>query len=50
MENAGPDDMVYTFDPVTGGITFGDGESGMIPEKGAKILVDYHHKHAGFTE
>ena len=50
MENAGPDDMVYTFDPVTGGITFGDGESGMIPEKGAKILVDYHHKNAGFTE
>ena len=50
LEASGGAERVYTFDYTTGGITFGDGAHGRIPETGAKITVDYHHRHAGFTE
>jgi|GEM_PF-1618193 len=49
FEGASASDKVYTFEPVSGKITFGDGVKGMKPVSGAKITVDYHHKHAGFT-
>jgi alpha-N-arabinofuranosidase len=38
---AGPDDAVYTFDPATGKITFGDGEHGRVPASGAQVTADY---------
>ena len=50
LENASSDANVYTFEGVTGKITFGDGTNGAIPAKNARITVDYHHKHAGFTQ
>lgn len=50
FEGSSSTDKVYTYEPKTGKITFGDGVNGMIPEKGAKIKVDYLHIHAGFTE
>ncbi|MBQ7364445.1 MAG: hypothetical protein IJW46_02475, partial [Clostridia bacterium] len=49
FSGASASDKVYTFEPVSGKITFGDGVNGMKPASGAKITVDYHHKHAGFT-
>ncbi len=39
---------VYTFDPATGKITFGDGVNGAIPPSGNRIRMDYRHVHAGF--
>ncbi len=39
---------VYTFDPATGKITFGDGVNGAIPPSGTRIRMDYRHVHAGF--
>lgn len=50
LSTSGSADRVYTFEPTVGRITYGDGVHGAIPAEGAKITVDYHHKHAGFTE
>ncbi|MGW7616239.1 hypothetical protein ACWGLG_10355 [Streptomyces antimycoticus] len=41
LASAGADDLVYTFAPESGGIHFGDGRHGKIPQKGAKITADH---------
>ena len=38
---AGPQDRVYTLDPITGRIDFGDGRRGAIPVDGAEIAASY---------
>ncbi|WP_413116689.1 alpha-L-arabinofuranosidase C-terminal domain-containing protein [Streptomyces sp. CY1] len=51
LASAGADDPVYTFDPRSGGIRFGDGRHGKIPQQGAKITADYDSgPHAGFVD
>lgn len=40
LANAGPDAAVFTLDPSTGEITFGDGVRGRVPEPGS-IIVRY---------
>lgn len=50
LAGAGPD-PVYTFDPVTGAIGFGDGVHGAVPPRGARITADYDSgPHAGFVD
>lgn len=47
----GPADEVYTFDPATGWIAFGDGTHGRVPPSGARITADYDSgPHAGFVD
>jgi hypothetical protein len=41
LENHGPDDQVYTLDPTTGTVFFGDGEHGCIPPAGSSITATY---------
>ncbi|MQA02187.1 MAG: hypothetical protein GEV07_05485 [Streptosporangiales bacterium] len=51
LEGAGPDDEVYTFDPRTGRVAFGDGTHGRIPPEGAQVTADYDSgPHAGFVD
>jgi alpha-L-arabinofuranosidase len=51
LESVGPDDRVYTFDPATGRITFGDGTHGAVPAQGARVAASYTSgPHAGFVE
>lgn len=42
IKSARPGDKVYQLDMTTGFFTFGDGEHGVIPEKGKQIKVDYY--------
>ncbi|MBR8302432.1 hypothetical protein KDW49_17130 [Burkholderia dolosa] len=50
LSSAGPTDQVYTFNPATGQITFGDGAKGAIPPSGSKITATYQSgPHDGFT-
>jgi alpha-N-arabinofuranosidase len=49
LATAGPLDLVYTLDPATGAITFGDGVNGAIPPRGERITAGYESgPHAGF--
>lgn len=42
---------VYTFDPTTGEVRFGDGVHGAIPALGARLTADYESgPHAGFVD
>ncbi len=41
FENHGPDDQVFTLDPTTGTVFFGDGERGRIPPAGSTIAATY---------
>jgi alpha-N-arabinofuranosidase len=41
LSTAGPSDQVYSFNPVSGAITFGDGAHGAIPPSGSKIAQTY---------
>lgn len=51
LSSAGEGDRVYTFEPDTGTIRFGDDEHGKIPPKGVKITADYvSGPHAGFVD
>jgi alpha-N-arabinofuranosidase len=51
LSEAGPGARVYTLDPATGEISFGDGPHGLVPPKGAKITVSYQSgPHGGFVE
>lgn len=51
LATAGPDDHVYTLDPATGKITFGDGTHGAIPESGAQVTASYvSGPHDGFVQ
>ncbi|GAA1247319.1 alpha-L-arabinofuranosidase C-terminal domain-containing protein [Streptomyces javensis] len=51
LSSAGADDRVYTFDPRSGTIRFGDGRHGMIPQRSLKITADYDSgPHAGFVD
>lgn len=51
LAGAGPDDAVYTFDPKTGAIAFGDGTHGRIPPQGTEIRADYvSGPHPGFVD
>lgn len=48
---AGPADHVYSFDPATGAIRFGDGVHGAVPAKGEAIDTDYvSGRHPGFVD
>ncbi|MGC8627106.1 MAG: alpha-L-arabinofuranosidase C-terminal domain-containing protein [Acidimicrobiales bacterium] len=48
---AGPDAHVYTLDPATGAITFGDGRHGSIPPAGAQVTATYNSgPHGGFID
>lgn len=42
---AGPSDQVYSFDPDSGTVRFGDGIHGAIPGAGAQIRADYTTAH-----
>jgi predicted phage baseplate assembly protein len=46
--SAGPNDPVYTLDPESGGVQFGDGLRGMRPTAGSRIYVSY--KYGGGTQ
>ncbi len=51
LANAGPADHVYTLDPATGKITFGDGTHGAIPAVGAQVTASYvSGPHDGFLQ
>ncbi|MGP3942642.1 hypothetical protein [Streptomyces sp. 6N106] len=51
LASAGADDPVYTFDPRSGRIRFGDGHHGEVPRKGSEITADYDSgPHAGFVD
>ncbi len=51
LSSANARDRVYTFEPGSGTICFGDGRHGRIPPEGAKITVDYDSgPHAGFVD
>ena len=51
LDGAGPDDRVYTFEPRTGRIAFGDGEHGAVPPQGAKVTASYTSgPHAGYVD
>ncbi|MEU0845851.1 hypothetical protein ABZ370_41260 [Streptomyces sp. NPDC005962] len=51
LSSAGASDEVYTFEPKSGAIRFGDGRHGAIPPQGAKITADYDSgPHAGFVD
>ncbi|MGW7487212.1 hypothetical protein [Streptomyces sp. NPDC054786] len=51
LSSAGPKQRVYTFEPKSGTICFGDGHHGKIPPKGAKITANYESgPHAGFVD
>jgi hypothetical protein len=41
--SAGPDDPVFTLDPESGGIQFGDGLRGLRPPAGTRIYVSYQY-------
>ncbi|NIK58486.1 hypothetical protein [Kribbella shirazensis] len=41
LSTAGPDDRVYTFDPATGAIRFGDGVHGAVPPAQSVLRADY---------
>lgn len=41
FENHGSNDQVFTLDPTTGTIFFGDGEHGLIPPAGSTITATY---------
>ena len=48
LTDAGPDDAVFTLDPSTGAITFGDGVNGRVPDSG-RIIVRYRAGSDGNT-
>lgn len=51
LSSAGPDSDVYVLDPDTGEITFGDGQHGAIPAKGAQVTISYvSGPHDGFLD
>jgi alpha-L-arabinofuranosidase len=51
LAGAGPGDQVYTLDPASGEITFGDGTHGAIPPQGAQVTVSYvSGPHDGFLQ
>jgi len=51
LRDAGPDDQVYTLDPASGAITFGDGTHGAIPPNGDQVTVSYvSGPHDGFLQ
>ncbi|MET7904354.1 hypothetical protein [Streptomyces sp. NPDC005336] len=51
LSSVGASAKVYTFDPKSGTIQFGDGRNGEVPPKGAKITTDYDSgPHAGFVD
>lgn len=51
LGSAGPDEAVYTFDPKSGAVVFGDGTHGRIPPQGAQIRADYlSGPHPGFVD
>lgn len=51
LDRARPDAPVYTFDPATGSIAFGDGTHGRIPPAGSEIRADYvSGPHPGFVD
>jgi hypothetical protein len=43
LRDAGPNDPVYTLDPETGTITFGDGVNGATVPIGSTIIVSYRY-------
>jgi alpha-N-arabinofuranosidase len=50
LATAGPTDMVYTFDNVTGEIRFVDGTHGAIPVSGSAITSTYTCVHDGYVQ
>lgn len=44
---AGRDDRLFTLDPAAGTVAFGDGLTGMLPERGARIRVDFMRSGGG---
>ncbi|MGH3730239.1 MAG: hypothetical protein ACRDTU_16035, partial [Micromonosporaceae bacterium] len=51
LSTAGPDENVYTFDPKTGAVGFGDGVHGAIPPDGSALTADYDSgPHPGFVD
>ncbi|NOZ06591.1 MAG: hypothetical protein GXP41_09635 [Chloroflexi bacterium] len=51
LAGAGPNDTVYTFDPLHGAVRFGDGVHGRVPPLGAAIWASYESgPHDGFTD
>ena len=51
LSQAAPGARVYALDPATGAITFGDGQHGEVPPKGAKVTASYESgPHGGFVE
>lgn len=44
----GPDDEVFTVDPLEGTLQFGDGVHGAIPPQGAVVRASYRSVHEGF--
>jgi len=51
LDDAGATDDVYTLDPSTGEITFGDGVHGAIPSAGATVTASYvSGPHDGFEQ
>ncbi|GAB3433901.1 hypothetical protein [Flindersiella endophytica] len=51
LASAGPDAPVYTFDPKSGAVVFGDGTHGRIPPQGTEIRADYiSGPHPGFVD
>ncbi len=48
---AGPGARVYSLDPSTGGIEFGDGDHGLVPPAGAEVTASYESgPHRGFVQ
>jgi predicted phage baseplate assembly protein len=45
--SSGPDDPVFTLDPVSGAIQFGDGDSGLIPSPGAQVVASSYRYGGG---
>lgn len=51
LRDAGPGGQVYTLDPASGAITFGDGTHGAIPPLGDQVTVSYvSGPHDGFLQ
>jgi alpha-N-arabinofuranosidase len=51
LATAGPRARVYTLDPSTGAVEFGDGTHGEVPPAGAEITVSYQSgPHGGFVQ
>ena len=43
LRDAGPNDAVYTLNPETGSIAFGDGANGAKPPLGSTVSVNYQY-------